>query len=199
MELTSIDVIASAFEREPALPGLGAMSSPDGAVTLMVSDIANAEQLVEQLGPDRWEQLLRDHQLLVSRAVAHHDGAVLQTERDGFMATFNSAHGGLRCAVELQRMLDSESEGAMRIRIGMNAGFVIANPSQPLGRNVVLAARIAARSSGGEILVSAALKEYTERDPTFRFEARGEFHFKGLVGEHAVYSVRWREPTAAPA
>ena len=56
----------------------------------------------------------------------------------------------------------------------------------------MLAARIAALAEAGEILVSSTLKQYTESDPSFRFEPRGEYHFKGLLGEHAVYSVRWR-------
>ena len=44
----------------------------------------------------------------------------------------------------------------------------------------------------GEILVSSTLKQYTETDPSFEFEPRGEHHFKGLLGEHTVYGVRWR-------
>jgi adenylate cyclase len=68
---------------------------------------------------------------------------------------------------------------------------VIGNPEQMMGRNVVLAARIAAQAKGGEILVSSTAKEYTETDPSFQFEERGEFHFKGLLGEHVVYSVVW--------
>jgi class 3 adenylate cyclase len=58
-----------------------------------------------------------------------------------------------------------------------------------MGRNVVLAARIAARARAGEILVSSALKQYTETDPSFQFDLHGEYHFKGLLGEHTVYSV----------
>jgi class 3 adenylate cyclase len=196
VQLSSIDVIASALDLEPALPDLGGMSSPDGALTLMVSDIGNAESVETRLGPDQWAQLLRDHQVLVAQVVAHHGGEVIRVERDGFMASFNSAHGGLRCAIELQRTLSSDSEEAVKIRMGLNSGFVIAHPEQPLGRNVVLAARIAAHATGGEILTSSALKEYTERDPSFRFEPRGEFHFKGMVGEHTVYSVRWQHETS---
>lgn len=201
VQLSSIDVIASALE--PTLPDLladiGGMSSPDGALTLMVSDIGNAESVEQTLGPDRWGQLLRDHQVLTGQVVGHHDGEVVRVERDGFMARFNSAHGGLRCAIELQRTLSSESEEAIKIRMGLNSGFVIANPGELLGRNVVLAARIAAQATGGEILVSSALKEYTEREPTFRFEARGAFHFKGMVGEHTVYAVRWQRLVDGPS
>ncbi len=100
-QLTSIDVIASALD--PSRPTSGRVSSPDGAVTLMLSDIADADAAAEQMGPERWEQLLRDHHALVEQLVSHHDGEVSRFERDGFLASFASAHGGLHAAVELQR------------------------------------------------------------------------------------------------
>jgi adenylate cyclase len=192
IQLTSIDVIASALE--PMTPALGRMSSPDGAVTLMLSDIADAGAAAQQLGADRWEQLVRDHHMLVEQILARHDGQVAKFEGDGFLATFRSAHAGLHAAVDLQRTFAASpaEHQSLSIRVGLHSGFVIGNPEQMMGRNVVLAARIAGQAKGGEILVSSTAKEYTETDPSFRFKERGEFHFKGLLGEHVVYSVLWR-------
>jgi class 3 adenylate cyclase len=68
---------------------------------------------------------------------------------------------------------------------------VIADADDFYGRNVVLAARIADRASGGEILVSSVAKEYTESDPSFRFVHRGQLRLKGLVGEHSVFALLW--------
>jgi class 3 adenylate cyclase len=190
---TSIDVIASALE--PGIAEFGRLSSPDGAITLMLSDIADASILADHLGPERWEQLLRDHHTLVEHVIAHHDGELVKFERDGFFASFNSAHSGLHAAVELQQTFTgpgTADDHAVALRIGLHSGFVIANPDQPLGRNVVLASRIAAQAKDAEILVSSMLKQYTEKDPSFRFEPRGEYHFKGVLGEHAVYAVGWR-------
>jgi class 3 adenylate cyclase len=192
IQLTSIDVIASALE--PVLPDLGSrLSSPDGAVTLMLSDIADAAAAAEQLGPERWAALLRDHHALVEQLVAHHDGQVVRRESDGFFASFNSAHAGLHGAIELQRTFTgSAAGGSLALRVGLHSGFVISNPGQLMGRNVVLAARIANQAKPGEILVSSNVRQYTETDPSFRFEERGEFHFKGMLGEHTVYAVAWR-------
>jgi class 3 adenylate cyclase len=194
VDATSIDVIASALE--PLTPVVSRMSSPDGALTLMLSDIADAGTVATQLGTERWEQLIRNHHLLVEQVLAYHDGRVVKFERDGFLASFNSAHGGLHAALELQRTLTStDYDGApqaLALRIGLHSGFVITNSEQLLGRNVVLATRIAAHARAGEILVSSTLKQYTESDPSFQFESRGEHHFKGLLGEHTVYSIRWR-------
>ena len=190
--MTSIDVIASALE--PVTPVLSRMSSPDGAVTLMLSDIADAGVATQELGPERWEQVLRDHRVLVERLVGGHDGQVVRFQDDGFLASFNSAHAGLHAAVELQRTFAAgpADQRSLAIRVGLHSGFVMGNPEQLLGRNVVLASRIAAQAKGGEILVSSTAKEYTQTDPSFRFEEHGEYHFKGLLGEHVVYALRWR-------
>ena len=193
-EPTSIDVIASSLE--PLTPAASRLSSPDGALTLMLSDIGDAGAVASQLGPERWEMLIGDHHLLVERLVAHHDGQVVKFERDGFLASFNSAHGGLHAAVELQRTFSSTGDNgtpdALALRLGLHSGYVIGNTAELLGRNVVLATRIAAHAKAGEILVSSTLKQYTESDPSFHFEPRGEYHFKGLLGEHVVYAVRWQ-------
>jgi len=188
IQLTSIDVIASALE--PVTPALSRMSSPDGAVTLMLSDIADAAAAADELGAERWEQLVSDHHQLVGR----HDGQVVRFQGDGFLASFGSAHAGLHAAVDLQRTFTGApgDRQSLSIRVGLHSGFVIGNPEQMMGRNVVLAARIAAQAKGGEILVSSAAKEYTATDPSFRFEEHGEYHFKGLLGEHVLYAVSWR-------
>ena len=191
IQLTSIDVIASALD--PIVPALGRVSSPDGAVTLMLSDIVGAAAAATELGSERWERLLRDHHVLVSQLVPRHDGQVMKFENDGFLASFNSAHAGLHAAVDLQRTFaGTPDHPGLALRVGVHSGFVMANPEQLLGRNVVLAARIAAKAAAGEILVSSALQQYTETDPSFSFEPRGEFYFKGLHGEHDLFAVRWQ-------
>ncbi|MGB0094054.1 MAG: hypothetical protein WBP81_16170, partial [Solirubrobacteraceae bacterium] len=76
IQLTSIDVIASALD--PVVPDLGRHSSPDGAITLMLSDIADASSAADELGQERWERLLRDHHVLVGQLISHHDGQVVK-------------------------------------------------------------------------------------------------------------------------
>lgn len=195
MQPTSIDVIASALG--PAPPDLGEFSSPDGALTLLLTDIENAAAIQEQLGGERWSDLLRDHRTMLERIVEHHDGNLVKSESDGHMIAFSSAHGGLRCAIELQRTFAGRPLTALgeplAIRSGLHTGFVIVNADDFFGRNVVLAARIADRAAGGEILISEALREYTETDPTFHVTLRGEYHFKGMLGEHKVYTVDWAD------
>src|SRR3954451_22140268 len=113
---SSIDVIASSLG--PALPDLGGMSSPDGSLTLLFTDIENAVGLGETLGEERWSGLLRDHATMVDQLVSHHDVTVVKSSGDGHMAAFQSAHAGLRCAIEIQRTFAGRSSApseAMRV------------------------------------------------------------------------------------
>jgi class 3 adenylate cyclase len=109
------------------------------------------------------------------------------------MVAFDSAHAGLRCAIDLQDSLDGRTvpggERPLRLRVGLHTGSVITADDELYGRNVVLGARIAGCARGGDITTSAAVKEYTETDPSFSFQERGEHRFKGVLGEHQVYAV----------
>jgi class 3 adenylate cyclase len=190
---SSIDAIADAVGGERI--DYAGLSSPDGAVTLLFTDIEGSTDAMERLGEGRWIHVLRDHSSIVRQLVGGYEGMVVKSQGDGFMCSFVSAHSALRCAIEMQRTFAGHSVPELgqplRVRIGLHAGFVIADADDFFGRNVVLAARIADHAKGGEVLVSSILKQYTETDPSFRFEDRGEFTFKGLLGEHEVYAVDW--------
>lgn len=149
---------------------LGARSSPDGAVTIMFCDSGGSAA---------------DPVSAVREVVESHSGSILKEQGDGFMAAFDSAHAGLRCAIAMQR------SAGMELRVGVHSGFVIQEADDFFGRNVVLAARIADYAKGSQILVSSALKEHTETDPTFSYAFLDDVHFKGLLGEHKIYAVPW--------
>ena len=184
--MSSIDVVADAAQAEGF--DFAGMSSPDGALTLLLVGIDKLEELEQRLGESRTLTLVEDYAGLVRKLVETHFGNVVKSEGDGFMCSFASAHSGVRCAIEIQRTF---SGGDALVRVGLHSGFVIENPDAFMGRNVVLAARIANHAKGGEILVSSNTHEYTSTDSSLEFEPRGEVHFKGVLGEHALYAVRY--------
>lgn len=141
---SSIDVVASAVQGE--LIDLGDKTSPDGAVTLVFSDIEGSTAMIEELGERRWFELVRDHNAIVRGLTDAHEGTVVKSQGDGFMLAFASAHAALQCAIEVERAFagrPSGSDEAFNIRIGAHTGFVIADADDFYGRNVILAARIA--------------------------------------------------------
>lgn len=194
MEPTSLDVIADALGGASSEFPVGAMSSPDGAVTLLLVALDDCPAVLAKLGSASGEAMLTNHRVLVSALAGRHGGSVVKAEQDAVMVSFDSSHAGLRCAIELQRTISALSVapvGPLRLRAGLHTGFVISSGESVFGRNVLIAARIADQAAGGEILVSDAVREYTETDPSFSFAARGAIHLRGVHGEHEVHSVDW--------
>src|SRR4029079_11917096 len=186
---TSIDDVISAIESEK--PDLRAHAAPDGTVTILFSDIEDSTMHTGRLGDERWLEVLRDHNTIFRRHIATHDGYEVKNQGDGFMLAFPDPVQALECAIEVQREFAarSEEEDALRVRMGLHAGEVIAEEGDFFGKNVILAARIAAKATGGEILVSSSLKEAAcpDEDDELSFDAGQELELKGLAGKHLVF------------
>ena len=97
-----------------------------------------------------------------------------------------SPAAALRCAIEVQRALAEHAaespEEEIRVRMGLHTGEAIAEEGDFFGRNVVLAARIAAQARGAEILVSEALREQAEGEDGLAFDEGRELELKGMAG-----------------
>ena len=80
----------------------------------------------------------------------------------------------------------------LRVRIGLNAGEPIAEDDDLFGTAVNLAARIAAKAEGGEILASEAVRQIVA-GKKFPFSDRGETALRGFEDRVHIYQVSWRE------
>jgi class 3 adenylate cyclase len=198
---TSIDEMVSELEQER--PDMRAHAAPDGTVAILFSDIEDSTILTERLGDERWLQVLREHNAIFREQVARHDGYEVKSQGDGFMLAFPDPCEALACAIDVQRAFaEREREGseeALRIRIGLHTGEVISEEGDYFGKNVILAARIAAEATGGEILVSEELREAAASDNRngLRFDEGRQLELKGLAGSHRVFRAEWAESDAA--
>src|SRR6185437_16885356 len=150
---------------DPELPDCRDQTSPDGMMTIVFTDIEGSTAMMERLGEEDWIAMLQAHNRLVCQLVAERGGTVVKSQGDGFMLAFSSAAAALNCAAELQRAVarsnETQLERELRVRIGVHTGNMFELDGDFLGRSVVLAARITGRARGGEVLVSAASKQYT--------------------------------------
>ena len=198
---TSIDEVMAAVESER--PDIRAHAAPDGTVTILFSDIEDSTVLTERLGDERWLGLLRAHNAIFRRSLGAHDGYEVKNQGDGFMLVFPSPAAALRCAIEVQLALAEQAEQspeeAIRVRMGLHTGKAIAEEGDFFGRNVVLAARIAAQARGAEILVSEALREQAADEDGLVFGAGRELELKGMAGTHVVHRAEWEAGAAAPS
>jgi class 3 adenylate cyclase/predicted negative regulator of RcsB-dependent stress response len=191
---TSIDAVAAGVQREHT--DLRQHAAPDGTVTILFSDIEGSTQMTERLGDQRWLQVLREHNRIVREQLAAHGGYEVKSQGDGFMLAFQSARRALHCAIAIQRAFavrnQQHAEESLRVRIGLHAGEVIKEADDFFGKNVILAARIAAQASGGEILVSALVQALTHSAGDITFDAERDVALKGLSGTHRLVRVAWQ-------
>ncbi|HZI39129.1 MAG TPA: adenylate/guanylate cyclase domain-containing protein, partial [Acidimicrobiia bacterium] len=191
--LTSVHLVAAAVDEER--PDLAPLTSPEGTVTLLFSDIEGSTAANERLGDQRWMEVLRAHNQIVREEVARHGGFEVKSQGDGFMVAFSSARRGLASAVAIQRALRAHAEAhpdeATRVRMGLHTGEAVKEGDDFFGTHVALAARIAAAAVGGEILVSSLLKELTGGSGEFVFGPDRNIDLKGFSGSRRVSQLHW--------
>ncbi len=166
------------------------IAGPDGSLTVMFSDIEGSTALNEELGDREWVKVLRRHDRVVRDAVAHEDGYVVKSQGDGFMVVFRDPLSAAAAADRIHRRVPSAGRRlrrtALAVRIGVHCGTVVARSGDFYGRNVALAARVAAQAGGGETLVTDEVREVLEaHDRTLK--PVGEVELKGLAGEHRLW------------
>jgi adenylate cyclase len=169
-----------------------AAAMPDGTVAFLFSDIEGSTELNEQLGDPEWIKVLAAHDRAVRAAVDRHGGHVVKTQGDGFMVAFGSAEDAVATAVDVQHAVPGGHRrlrrADVRVRIGVHVGPAVSRDGDYFGRNVAMAARVAARARGGQVLVSEDVRAALGPDNE-RLVALDPVELKGLAGEHVLYAV----------
>jgi class 3 adenylate cyclase len=201
-EDTSPSLAAIVAQVDPNLSQYRHQTSPDGMMTIVFTDIEGSTEMMERVGEQQWLEMMSAHTKLVRGVVARHGGEVVKSQGDGFMLVFRSVLSALTSAIELQHAMSRsdarDDRHALRVRIGVHTGNIFQLEDDFLGRAVVLAARITGRARGGEVLVSAASKEYTERVRRWDYGPSTSLSLKGLAGAERVYSLDWRAAQVMP-
>jgi class 3 adenylate cyclase/tetratricopeptide (TPR) repeat protein len=199
---TSIDELVTALEEER--PDMRAHAAPDGTVAILFSDIEDSTVLTEKLGDEQWLEVLREHNAIFREQISRHDGYEVKSQGDGFMLAFPDPCEALDCAIGVQRVFaERERDGSgesLRVRMGLHTGEVISEEGDYFGKNVILAARIAAEAVGGEILVSQELRDAASsgNGNGLSFDEGRDLELKGLAGSHRVFRAEWAaQETAA--
>jgi class 3 adenylate cyclase len=182
----------------PDLTAPDTVAAPSPALTIVVSELDDANHRGLDLGASSRLSLLDMHNSIVRRHVARHRGTEVRATGDGFMLSFPSASGALSCMVDVQRALyalaRSRPADGLRVRVGVHTGDVIVGHDGDLsGPHIVIATRVAAAARGGEILVSGRVRELVEPNPEFRFGAPRLVRPLGLGQELLLHPLAWED------
>jgi class 3 adenylate cyclase len=145
-------------------------------LTLVMTDIVGSTAQAERIGDKAWKQVLADHNRIIRSALARFEGTEMATTGDGFLATFPTAGGAVRCAAAVR---DAVRTAGVEIRIGVHTGEIERLPDGIGGIAVHAVARVMALAGASEVLVSSLTAGLVEGSG-LAFEAAGEHTVKGI-------------------
>ncbi len=167
--------------------------TPNGHVVVLFTDIEGSTALNERIGDRAWVKLVARHDEMVQRLVAQHCGHVVKSQGDGFMIAFAQPEQAVRCAIDIQHALASrrgrKPQHPIRVRIGVHMGRSVRRGDDLFGRNVAMAARVAAAAEGGQILISGPVRDAVRECDDIAVGAGRDAELKGFAGTHRLYAV----------
>ena len=131
-------------------------------------------------------------------------GRIVEMAGDALLVEFPSAVNALRWAMDVQRAARSRQTEmgpalGLSLRIGINVEDVIVDDGVLQGDGVNIAARIHQAAEPGQIVVTAAVRDYVSSRLPVTFHDLGTPPFKNISRPVRVFGVEWFESAAGEA
>jgi pilus assembly protein CpaF len=179
-----------------------AVGQTEGTVTIMFTDVEESTRLLSTRGFTESHEIMKAYETIIDDKVSQHAGRRIKGLGDGFMISFGSTRHGVECALDIQQAIADYSkqnpERKLRIRIGLNTGEVVEERGDIFGAAVNVAARVAGKARGGEILVSEIVRQLVGPVAEIKFDFRGRYKLKGFPDRWRLHQVTSGEVKEAP-
>ncbi len=179
-----------------------AVGQTEGTVTIMFTDVEESTRLLSTRGFTASHEIMKAYETIIEEKVAQHSGRRIKGLGDGFMISFGSARHGVECALDIQQAIGAYSkqnpERKLRIRIGLNTGEVVEEAGDIFGAAVNVAARVAGKAKGGEVLISEIVRQLVGPVDEMKFEYRGRYTLKGFPDRWRLHQVMPGEVKETP-
>jgi class 3 adenylate cyclase len=152
---------------------------------VLFTDIVGSTIRAEQLGDQRWRNLLDAHHAAVRRELARFRGNEVKSLGDGFLATFDGPARSIRCA---SAITEAVRPYGIEVRIGLHTGEVELSEDDVRGIAVHVASRVASLASPSEVLVSRTVKDLVAGSG-IQFGERGRHLLHGLQEPMELYTA----------
>jgi class 3 adenylate cyclase/pimeloyl-ACP methyl ester carboxylesterase len=169
----------------------GCRTGAEGGVvsTVLFTDIDDSTRHEASLGRRAWSRVIAEHDALVRTELFRHRGNEIKTLGDGFLATFDSAGGAIRCA---SRIVSSAHELGVAVRAGIHTGEIEFRDRDITGLAVTIGKRVCDLAPPGHVLVTDAVRGVTVGS-NVELETAGDHTLKGVPGTWHLHAVRPRD------
>lgn len=163
-----------------------------GIITFLFTDIEGSTQLWERY-PQVMKVALARHDALLREICHTHSGQIFKTMGDAFFMAFALPDQAVKTAIDAQRALQAESWGEtiIRVRMTLHCGEVEPRDGDYFGQPLNRAARLLSAGHGGQVLISAALKNALRDQLPEQTSLRdmGERRLKDLLLPEHIYQL----------
>jgi formylglycine-generating enzyme required for sulfatase activity/class 3 adenylate cyclase len=171
--------------REPAPRRLAAIVAGD------IAGYSRLMQIDEEGTHGRVKRIERD---LIEPSIAEHQGRLVKTTGDGFLAIFDSPVEAVRCAIVIQQNMVGRNAALPRhhwieYRIGVNLGDVIIEADDVYGDGVNIASRLEGIADPGQVYISGGIYEQIKHKLVCGYESLGDRKVKNITDPVRVYRV----------
>ncbi|HLZ95667.1 MAG TPA: adenylate/guanylate cyclase domain-containing protein, partial [Candidatus Dormibacteraeota bacterium] len=167
----------------------------EGTVSIMFTDVEGSTQLLSTRGFTESHEIMKAYETIAGEKISEHAGRRIKGLGDGVMVSFGSTRHAVECALDIQKAISDYSaanpQRQLRIRIGINTGEVVEEAGDFFGAAVNMAARVAGKARGGQILVSEVVRQLVGPVSEIKFTYKGAYKLKG-------FPDRWRLHEAIP-
>jgi adenylate cyclase len=137
---------------------------------------------------------LSAYRTVMIRAIADHDGRVVDAAGDSLLAEFASVPSAVQCAVLIQRELEALNAALpagrrVQFRVGIDLGPVLVDGERIYGDCVNIAARMQEAALPGSICLAGSAYDQVDGALPLRFEYLGERTVKNIERPQRVYRV----------
>ncbi len=159
-----------------------------GTAIILFADIVESTALTEEIGDSAFREKARELDESLRKIIREADGTPVEGKLlgDGVLAVFTSAKSAIEAAMRFGRAAEAVGLG---LHVGIHAGDVIEEDGNVFGGAVNIAARVAAESAPGEVLVSQTVRDLARTSAGVSFEDAGERTLKGVSDAVRIWRV----------
>jgi formylglycine-generating enzyme required for sulfatase activity/class 3 adenylate cyclase len=172
-------------ERAPTPRRLAAIVAGD------ISGYSRLMQIDEEGTHNRVKRIERD---LIEPTIREHNGRLVKTTGDGFIAIFDSPVEAVRASIVIQQNVIGRNASIpkhhwIEYRIGVNLGDVIIETDDVYGDGVNIATRLEGIARPGEVFISGGIYEQIKNKLVCGYESLGDRKVKNITDPVRVYRV----------
>ena len=168
--------------------------SPRRLAAIVAGDIAGYSRLMQIDEEGTHIRVKRIERDLIEPSIAEHNGRLVKTTGDGFIAIFDSPVEAVRCGIVIQQNMVGRNTSLpkhhwIEYRIGVNLGDVIIETDDVYGDGVNIASRLEGIADPGQVYISGGIYEQIKHKLVCGYESLGDRKIKNITDPVRGYRV----------